>query len=437
MGFNILILSAKSPHWSLNLGVDYVEAFKLTGCNVDYVGVPKYSIQESGYHSLGKTIFDRKESAISKCIHKITSLHLFRVCIDRIRYNVLNKKIGQKIHFLHLDDSQPATTWEEWYSAIPKKRYDLIITTHLGGDITSITIGHLAEEFKCPILMMAVDMQPMTGGCFYFNECREFLNQCKNCKAIYELSKDISLPNKNFILKKNIYHKYPVFVGVNSYMNEWFKSTGIWQNNKYLNIGCVINETIFKPEDKVSARHRLGLPDKRFVIFAGSHYLFEERKGLKLLIEAVQIFLREHRECKIVLVLAGLAYGKKVNIPGVIVKQVGLLNLTDMISMYSAADVFACSSLDDAGPSMINQSIMCNTPVLAFDTGVAKDIVINNKTGYKAILGNVYDFSKGLAILYKANREGGSYKYGCRNFAIENFSRQSIANKIINECLKQ
>ena len=53
-------------------------------------------------------------------------------------------------------------------------------------------------------------------------------------------------------------------------------------------------------------------------------------------------------------------------------------------------------SIEDSGPMMINESIMCGTPVVCFDMGVARDLVHTGRTGYRAALRDSSDLAFGI-----------------------------------------
>jgi len=54
---------------------------------------------------------------------------------------------------------------------------------------------------------------------------------------------------------------------------------------------------------------------------------------------------------------------------------------------------------------MINEAIMCGTPVVAFDMGVAPDLVHTGRTGYKAKLKDSKDLARGIAEILHLNKE--------------------------------
>jgi glycosyltransferase involved in cell wall biosynthesis len=67
-----------------------------------------------------------------------------------------------------------------------------------------------------------------------------------------------------------------------------------------------------------------------------------------------------------------------------------------LATAYRAADVFVCPSVEDAGPMMIPEAMLCGTPVVAFNTGGAPDLVVTGKTGFLAQLGDTAHLARGL-----------------------------------------
>lgn len=58
----------------------------------------------------------------------------------------------------------------------------------------------------------------------------------------------------------------------------------------------------------------------------------------------------------------------------------GALKSKALESIYNASDVFCCTTLEDAGPRTIGESLSYGTPVISFDKCIASDI-INGKNG--------------------------------------------------------
>ena len=78
------------------------------------------------------------------------------------------------------------------------------------------------------------------------------------------------------------------------------------------------------------------------------------------------------------------------------VRKVGKLSFEDLFRAYACADLFLCPSLEDSGPMMINYGVMAYIPVVAFEMGVALDIIRHKENGYIAKWRDVDDFAEGI-----------------------------------------
>ena len=90
---------------------------------------------------------------------------------------------------------------------------------------------------------------------------------------------------------------------------------------------------------------------------------------------------------------------------------------------YAAADIFICSSVEDSGPMMINESMMSGTPVAAFEMGVAIDLVVNGTTGFRVPLGDSAALASALAAFVRLEpAERARMSAACRSRALEKTS---------------
>ena len=186
----------------------------------------------------------------------------------------------------------------------------------------------------------------------------------------------------------------------------------------------------FKPcVSKKELLTHFDLPENKKIIFFGSAFLDEERKGMPLLLEALKLVNRKD----VFLLIAGTATIGEVCFDN---KRLGYLNEQELIKAYQVADLFVCPSVEDSGPMMINQSIMCGTPVVAFEMGVAVDLVHKGKTGYRAKLGDKNDLAQGInCVLNLTEEEHRQMSVNCRELALQNFSNTVAASKL-NDLLK-
>ena len=80
-----------------------------------------------------------------------------------------------------------------------------------------------------------------------------------------------------------------------------------------------------------------------------------------------------------------------------------LKSIDAMAEAYSAADICLVPSLSENLPYVALESILCKTPVLAFNTGGMKDIVTHKVNGYLANKFDVKDLISGVNYLVSDN----------------------------------
>ncbi len=103
-----------------------------------------------------------------------------------------------------------------------------------------------------------------------------------------------------------------------------------------------------------------------------------------------------------------------------------------MAEYYAMADVFLSPSVQDAGPMMLNQALMCGTPAVAFNIGTASDI-INDMTGYIARYRDSQDFCNGIIkLITKSELELEAMSKVCRLESMERSSYEGFRNGIMS-----
>jgi glycosyltransferase involved in cell wall biosynthesis len=61
--------------------------------------------------------------------------------------------------------------------------------------------------------------------------------------------------------------------------------------------------------------------------------------------------------------------------------------------------------LEDSGPGIFGQAMLCGTPTVAFATGAAVDMILTGRSGYLAELGNSADLANGINFITGMNPE--------------------------------
>lgn len=424
----ILIISSRPPYWSANHGYNLAMSLRNQAHMVDYLTTYQFDRMESWMYSVYE---EKKEYKLNLT---------FRWTLGKVLSSIITQPFTALNLFLKrvlkVDQyglvSTPSVPSEDIAKAIPGKNYDLIITLFWQGMLSADTILHIYEKCKCPIFIFPVDMNPMTGGCSNFWNCQRFTRECKGCPATILSNNHRDTAHNNYLFKKKVYQSIDCRVFGNTWMCNHFKKSGLFRNNQISMKMCAIDEQVFFPIDKAQARTELGLPQDKFIFFCGAASIKSKRKGFDVLKKSTSLFFKKYKENKdCLLVIAGKTIPNISSLIKMDTQCVGFLSMEKLALMYSASDVYLSTSIQDAGPSMVNQCLMCGTPVVAFETGVAIDIVKTGITGYIAKYNDADDFFQGMSYLYEyADKE--SLRKSCCQFAVNLFSLDAIAISIEN-----
>lgn len=335
---------------------------------------------------------------------------------------------------------QKDSMWPEVYCKDKSKKIleicnneiDIIILYWYKNFIDTDTVLKLYKKTKAKIYIYLMDNFPMTGGCHYPVKCKRYEIGCGNCPSILygKIKKDITHRNsiKN---KKNLEEAKVTIICPTSFSLEEADKSYILKNlKKELVLG--------------------GLPDKYFLntlesgnkknnninLFFGAQSLKNERKGMLYLINALKKVyqnLNETQRNNINLYIAGNEVSEDIKKIGLKIEYLGYLDNEELIKVYQKVDVFISPSIVDMGPMMVNESIASGTPVICFPIGVAKDLVINKKTGF--IAKDISSDSLAEEILKFCNLEEEiiiEMKKNCKTL-----SNKKLRTIIFNENLKK
>ncbi len=292
---------------------------------------------------------------------------------------------------------------------------------------------------KAPIFLYLMDMAPMTGGCHYAWDCHGYEHQCGKCPALFSNNAiDQSYINwkfkKEFIKKTNI-----SVIACTEWTFQQLKKSSIFKDKQKYKILLPIDSKIYEPTNKTTVRNELGLPLDKKIIFFGAVSVKEKRKGFNELTKALNILnkiISEKDKKNIHLTVAGKGSLEFVEQLPFSYTLLGYLSHAELPKAFQATDVFVSPSIEDSGPMMINQSIMCGTPVVAFEIGVALDLVFTGKTGYRAQNRNIPDLANGIYSILKLNKdESVNISQNCiklsSDLTFNSFSKKMM--KIIND----
>jgi glycosyltransferase involved in cell wall biosynthesis len=318
-------------------------------------------------------------------------------------------------------------------SKIPSNT-DLFLYVHPHHFLSSRNLYELNKQTDAPIFNIPVDMAAFTGGCHYANECTRYKLECGCCPGLYSNKRyDESYKTLNY--KRKYISQTEIYLLTNEWTLRQAKQSSLYSNKLCLNLDIVINENLFKPLDKIAMRGKYNMPSSKSLILFGAVSVNEKRKGLNYLQDALRKLQEEMSEKEknntAVVVMGNL----QENIKDSILFEtlvLGYIQPEYLPEIYSMADVYVSPSIQDAGPMMVAQSMMCGTPVVAFEMGNAEDFIIDGKTGYKAPLYNTDELKNGIKLLINSTKEEKKQmNENCRNIALSKSSYAVFSDRIM------
>ena len=384
---NILIFNNLNPLRSSGIvGLDLYNGFKKKGHKVKLLVNEYDNNYPEGIVSL-ETRCSLKKRKLFEKINRRLKLK-----------KTINTDPNYHIHELHEDKLVYRTSK---LLRIANIKADAIIVLFAKDFINTKNIFELSQTTNAPVYWLMYDMAPITGGCHYAWDCVGYQKKCGSCPGLFSSDPyDATFVNleykKRFIDRTNIQ-----LIAGSEWQYRQAMSSSLFKNKTIHKMLLSIDSTIFKPVDKEKHRMEMGISNTKKIVFFGSVYLTHIRKGMYYLLECFKILNEKIKgtelENNVLLLIAGMGIEEIVDSLPFEYHYLGMLDNTyGIASAYQAADVFICPSIEDSGPSMINQSIMCGTPVVSFEMGVSLDLVITGKTGYRAKLKDSNDLAQGL-----------------------------------------
>lgn len=204
-----------------------------------------------------------------------------------------------------------------------------------------------------------------------------------------------------------------------------------------LHMGLDLNH--FKPMDMRGCRKKLGLPEKKRIIFSVGRFV--EKKGFEYLIEAMSLVNTKNLVC----VIGGsgpleqkfksLARGNfledKFIFPGWVSNE-------DVNLWMNAADVFIVPSIFDARGEtetlgiVAVEAIACGTPVIASSVGGLVDVVQHGLNGFRVKQKSASDLAEKIDLIFSKPGLVEVLGKNARKYAQENFSVSQAVDRMMS-----
>jgi glycosyltransferase involved in cell wall biosynthesis len=112
------------------------------------------------------------------------------------------------------------------------------------------------------------------------------------------------------------------------------------------------------------------------------------------------------------------------------IEDLGVIaNRTELSKVYKSSDVFALTTLADAGPMMVAECLKNETPLVSFPTNISLDLVDNGKNGY--IANSLEEYADSLLKILYDNEFHIDLEY------VKQFNSQEVSYKKYNDFIKK
>lgn len=333
-------------------------------------------------------------------------------------------------------ETEPPVPIEKILSAVGRE-YDAIMIffwqTLLSYATVRALYRHMAKKPK--VIFLCADYSPMTGACHFMDGCRNYESGCGNCPMIRSKNKR-DFTNFNMKYRMAVNSEVKPAVILNRYMRGFFEKSPAMQCGARFADGTILLDLDkFKPGDMANLRRKYSIAPENFVILFGCQSLDNPRKGILLLVKSLTLLhasLSSTERDKIQVMIVGTNAADIASIIPFESILPGYVPVDKLPELYSMADVFLSASVDDAGPSMVNQSIACGTPIVAFEIGTALDVVQGRGTGHCVATQDCKSFSEAILDIYRQTpEEKCAMRNKCRQVATEMHSPEAFL-KIFN-----
>ena len=246
---------------------------------------------------------------------------------------------------------------------------------------------------KKPVVWRLPDMWALTGHCAYPYDCDRWKNGCYQCPLLRKVGRERVEPKPTILdgtrrvwnAKRDIYNQSQLHIVVNStWMKKQVEESILGESLTLNVISNGVNLEIYRPIDQIHARKSLGLPLKGKILLWAASEIDNFRKGFHIALEAIDKLQEIYSETPILITMGGC---EDKDILKKVQNQVDFGFVRDpeqQALIYSAADVFLCTTLADAQPQTALESLACGTPIITFEIGPMPEIVHEGKEGFIA-----------------------------------------------------
>lgn len=281
---------------------------------------------------------------------------------------------------------------------------DIVFLHWICGDYMSPkTIRRLLDTGKT-VFWACHDNFPFTGGCHVRLGCDKYEKKCGNCPQLRsdeEADESTRLLEEKIKLlqRPNLYVTAP-----SSWMDGNVSRSAVLGGQKHFILPNAIDTELFHPYEKSAVRAELGVSDNTFLLlvglkanekipYNGTEFLWEILERLSAKCPNGQ-WSGKRIEVAVFGVESVAKMEEKCKFP---IRNLGYIRESDKLArIYSAADLYLITSLEDSFNQTAAECMACKIPVIAFKNGGIEDIIDHGENGYLAEYKKTEDMVNGI-----------------------------------------
>ncbi|TDQ12006.1 glycosyltransferase [Pedobacter metabolipauper] len=280
-----------------------------------------------------------------------------------------------------------------------------------------VDLDSFLSAVKKPIVWTAHDLNPILGGFHYEQDVT------RN-PSFFKLEEKLKQEKHQYILKSNIQFIGSSTLTVNK-IREYLPSV------KCIKIPCILDTVNFKPVDKKIARKALNLDDTSILLGTGADSLENYRKGYWLLMQAI-LDLTDTEKQQIKVISFGDVKKKQHHDPEIpeVIQFEPLYNKRLHSLVYSSMDFFIVPSLEETFGLTGTEALLCNTPLIAADTGGMSDYTTEGVNGTLFKPGSAAELTIKIKEVIHRQKDEVSAR-DCRTAILKWYTEQDPVNRHI------
>lgn len=239
-----------------------------------------------------------------------------------------------------------------------------------------------------------------------------------------------------FFRKKSSWRNHISLIAPSKWIRDCAKNSLLMKDKQIEVIPNPLDTEVFKPINKISARKSLKIdPNKKVILFGSIDGELDPRKGADLLEDVLENLFNKKIDFELVI------FGKKnksknknlFTASGYRIIELGKINSNHKLAtIYSAADIFIIPSRIESFGQTASEAQSCGTPVIGFDIGGLKDIVVNDVSGLLIEPYNCKKMAEGIEIVLNDEDKISKFSEASRANALNTFNYKKIAESHIN-----